>query len=1385
MQKAGGSTVDEAYDVSVDPSGNAYATGYFTGTATFGSFSLTSSGSSDIFITKINSNGGYVWAIKAGGTSTDRGLSIETDAAGNVYVTGFYNGSATFGSTTITAAGQQDLFVAKYNTAGVLQWVSTAGGSMADIGNGIDVDNNGNVYVAGEFRGTSTFGSTTLTSDNGSTDVFVTKLSSTGTFLWTKHGAAPFADRALDIGVDAVGNAYAVGQFSDSITFDNTHNNTMFNAIFLIKFNTSGVEQWFRMAGGASFNIANAIAVDAAGNAHLTGDFEGNLTFYNNTNTVLSNPYNYGVFVVKYATNGSVTWARKSGSDSEVTSQGIELDNTGSAYITGGFECSFDEYTEEYGTAIFNSVGGEDIFVSKFNGSGTWQWAKQLAGRQKEYGSGIDVTGNGLAHIAGAFAGTINIPTSSNFVNGNLSNWANVSCNGNTPYCSDPNYGQYHAMSTSGNFDAIIANCIDPNREPYDYYQRSGSGCNRDIVRGCIGSTCPDTLSSCASVIATAVPKTCGSIGPSFTYNWSNNANIQQTFFTSSGLQWVQFNTADGCFSYRDSVYVNIYSGPVKPFIMDNKGFNPIPTQAPIKVDLCQPDTVILSAHFVTVDSFYWTGPQFFNQQIQNDSITVWQSGVYTFTVVDENGCSKSTQITVELYAALDSFELRALVDDTIYVCDNESFNIILYDSVDNPTAVPICFTDSQPQINSIFTYTPPNWIATISCHTFINVVPQDTGWFHFSVTLFRSTPCDTDTFFVSDSVYVIPMPAPTATGFTLSIDGPDYFCPGESITLTGSGAPNITWLGTGVTGNTSNSVQVGSAGNYSINATIVETNQYGCSDSITSTATKQVSLKPQPSISASTLLICPGDSVWLTVANSGATEGFFWEGPNGPIASDSSSISVSDPGIYYCTVNDSDSCDLTSNTVELLQYNTPSLVGSDLIICEGETLTISVVSSANSLIEWLPPLSGSGATQTVTEPGVYACQITSCGIVTTATIEVFPSYVESEITPSGVLCLDSFIVLNGSEGMEDYQWSSSSLNQDSIIITQPGTYILTTTDSNGCSKVSDPVTIEITQEPTVIGLTGYPVFCYDDSITLYGNANMASYYWKPRGDTTQNIVSYEEGTFTLQTRDSNGCRGVSEPIEVTIPDTIARFTVTGETEFCEGDSIVFRANKGGKAQYLWLPDSVEGRTRAFYETGNYHLFTIDTFGCEAWSVPISVYVQENNIEKPIGEDTIICVGHFASLAAEVNIGTLNWAVRPYGNVINEGNFFETPDLFDHTTYYLWSDYLLCRGDTTQIKVKLKDCFSVFDPNIFTPNGDGINDRFTIVLEEITCLEIVVYNRWGVKLYEGSGIDAGWDGINHNNGKPAEEGTYYYLAEYCRIDGSTGNLKGYITLLRK
>lgn len=124
----------------------------------------------------------WLWVIGAGGANSDRGRAIATDIFGNCYVTGNYSGTTTFGSTTLISSGSDDIFVAKLDTNGNWLWVKSAGSATSDIGYGISADAEGNSFVTGYFSDTATFGSNSLTS-NGNNDIFVTKLDTNGNWL--------------------------------------------------------------------------------------------------------------------------------------------------------------------------------------------------------------------------------------------------------------------------------------------------------------------------------------------------------------------------------------------------------------------------------------------------------------------------------------------------------------------------------------------------------------------------------------------------------------------------------------------------------------------------------------------------------------------------------------------------------------------------------------------------------------------------------------------------------------------------------------------------------------------------------------------------------------------------------------------------------------------------------------------------------------------------------------------------------------------------------------------------------------------------------------------------------------------------------------------------
>jgi len=408
-KKAGGTSYDSSSSIAVDANGNSYITGYFYGSATFGTTTLTSSGGSDIFVAKLDINGNWLWAKKAGGTDFDFGNSIAVDANGNSYVTGYFSGSANFGTTTLTSSSEYytEIYVAKLDINGNWLWANKAGGTGWDYGYGIAVDANGNSYVTGAFAESAIFGTTTLTSSGGS-DIFVAKLDSSGNWLWAKQAGGTDYDDGYGIVVDINGNSYVTGIFySSNCSFGSTTLTSSGGSdIFVAKLDINGNWLWAKQAGGTDNDFGYGIAVDANGNSYITGGFKESATFGTTTLTS-SGYYDYDIFVTKLDIDGNWLWAKQAGGTGDEGSNSIAVDANGNSYITSGFEESVN-----FGTTTLTSSGYLDIFVAKIDHNGNWLWAKQAGGAIDDCGYDIALDANGNSYVTGFFMESANFGTS-------------------------------------------------------------------------------------------------------------------------------------------------------------------------------------------------------------------------------------------------------------------------------------------------------------------------------------------------------------------------------------------------------------------------------------------------------------------------------------------------------------------------------------------------------------------------------------------------------------------------------------------------------------------------------------------------------------------------------------------------------------------------------------------------------------------------------------------------------------------------------------------------------------------------------------------------------------------------------------------------------------
>lgn len=419
----GGVGQEQARDIKTDALGNVFIVGTFEGIVDFdpgsSTYTLSSNGSRDIYVTKFDGNGNFLWAGAFGSATSDIGRSIELDASGNIYVAGAFQGTVDFDPgpaiSSYTSNGSNDIFVLKLNSSGNFIWVKQIGGSSSDEAYSIDLDAGNNVYVCGNFISNVDFdpnaGVQNLTASGILHDSFILKLNSSGNYVWAKSFGSNLSDVCNDISIDGLGNVSCIGMFQNTVDFDPGPSTYTLQTnggwdFFVSKLDASGNFVWAKSIGGTGTDRGDFITSDFAGNVYCTGTFIDVVDFDPGSavNTLTANGTSNDVYILKLDAGGSLDYVKQIGSNLDENSLGIFLD-ANNLYVSGGFQgtVDFDSGTASYTASAAGT--SYDAFITKTDLSGNFIGLATITGTLNEIARGITLDQASNIFVVGYFQG--------------------------------------------------------------------------------------------------------------------------------------------------------------------------------------------------------------------------------------------------------------------------------------------------------------------------------------------------------------------------------------------------------------------------------------------------------------------------------------------------------------------------------------------------------------------------------------------------------------------------------------------------------------------------------------------------------------------------------------------------------------------------------------------------------------------------------------------------------------------------------------------------------------------------------------------------------------------------------------------------------------------
>lgn len=641
-----GTNADLTVGVKTDTDGNVISAGQFKNVVDFDPgttvVNLDAGASSNVgvYISKYNSSGDLIWAKDIIGENiTITGFDI--DSQNNTYVIGAFQTTIDFGAAsnnlTFTSQGSTELYIAKFNSAGVFQWAKTVG-NVGGIGaRSITVDNDDNLIFYGSFTSVTDFDPGTsvsnLVTGDFQTSSFMAKWNSSGNFVWVKQYAGSVD--IVKVAIDNENNFIATGSFNNSaadmggITLTSSSTD-----IFIAKYASAGNLIWAYNVGGTGMEGATDISIDPNDNIVIAGLFNGTADFDPSSAAfplTVTGPSNVmDIFVAKYSASGSLIWAQKYGVQQGDAAYAVATDLIGNIYVTGYFGATVDFDQDPINTFNLTSEGSKDEFILKLRPSGNFAWAGLIEGSFETISNSIHIDNQSNIYIGGKFKSSVDFDP-------------NASINNST------SAGDYDGFALKLKQCAIITEDVKNSCGSYTWidgitytsnnnsaivYFQTAQGCD-SVIR--LNLTINSEVLEATTILSNY---TIFANVPNASYQWINCANNEavegetaQVFVASVNGEYAVIVSRNGCSDTSTCVTINTLG------LNENLEFGisvfPNPATSDVSIENS-------NGNIESVIVYNTTGQMMAEYQVQNTkfnmTLNYLSKGIYIFHVKTENG---------------------------------------------------------------------------------------------------------------------------------------------------------------------------------------------------------------------------------------------------------------------------------------------------------------------------------------------------------------------------------------------------------------------------------------------------------------------------------------------------------------------------------------------------------------------------------------------------------------------------------------------------------------------------------------------------------------------------------------------------------------------------